>query len=188
MYPNQYQNQYQYPNQFGGFQNHIEPPMPTKRNNSSGGGFWLGFIGGIITAILIGVGIEVFRRIKTAKQPAPNPLPSPTKDLPESKTTTVKTIKEEIPTIFEISKPHEKQTFDEFLNFLQTQGFTINDDASDVTGKEVWGDENGTEIHFSNIDFTVKLPSGTAETFTKIEALYTRFNDRLLNFINEDGE
>lgn len=188
MYPNQYQNQYQYPNQFGGFQNHIiEPPMPTNMPKN-GSNFWVGFIGGIITAIIIFVGIEFLKRIRNAQNPAKQPLPNPNNGK-SIEVSNVQTIAEEIPSIFEISKPIEKQTFDEFLTFLQTQGFEIDDDASDVTGKEVWRDDNNNEIHFGSLDFTVKSPNANAITFSKKEALFVKFNENLLNyFANENPD
>lgn len=190
MYPNQYQNQYQYPNQFGGFQNHvIEPPMPTKKNGSSGNGFWLGFIGGILTAIIIGVGIELFKRFRAIRQPSSQPLPNPAKEkaIEESN---IKTIAEEIPNVnfFEISKPAAKQTFEDFLTFLQTQGFWTDEDANDVTGKEVWIDEHGNEIHFGSFDFTIKSPTANPVTISKKDALFLETNTNILKYFSNENQ
>lgn len=181
MYQNQYQNQY--PNQFGGFQNHvIEPPMPTNMPKGSNNNFWIGFIGGILTAIIIGVGIELFKRLKSIRQTAKQePLPNPTK------TIGIKTIAEEIPSIFEITRPIEKQTFDEFLTFIESQGFYVNEDMQDVTGKEVWQDNFGNEIHIGNLDFVVKSPNANAVTFSKKDALFIEFNENLLKYFGNEN-
>ncbi len=184
-----YQQQYQYPNQFGGFQNHmIEPPMPNGKNKNNGGGFWLGFFGGIITAILIGVAVEVFRRMKQTKNTNETPLPStPKVEIEAQKPSIVKTIKQEVPNnIFEVSKPFLKQTSDEFLEFLESIGFSLDEDSSDVLGKEIFSNEKGEEIHISGFDVIFKGVEKNPMTLLKKDTLLVSTNTIIQNYFNDE--
>lgn len=171
-YP-QYQPNYGYQPQM------IEPPMPTNMPKSSGN-FWLGFIGGIITALIIGIGIEIFKRMKASKQV--------TEALPNSdKKTTIKTIKEEIPKFFEVTRPIEKQTFDEFIEYLQEIGFDENIETNEITGNQVWTDDNLNEIHIGPFDIIVKGINKAPVTFSKKETLFVEFNKNLSKYLNDEN-
>jgi hypothetical protein len=108
--------------------------------------------------------------------------------LPNSdKKTAIKTIKEEIPKFFEVTRPIEKQTFDDFLEYLQEIGFDENIETNEITGNQVWTDDNLNEIHIGPFDIIVKGINKAPVTFSKKETLFVEFNKNLSKYLNDEN-